>query len=226
MANKIYLVIGNKNYSSWSMRPWILLKYFKIPFQEIFIQLYEGNYKEQLLKYSPSGKVPALVHGSLHVSESLAICEYIADLYPKKTIWPSKKGDRAWARSISAEMHAGFIKIRRGMPMNIRGSYPGKGRTPEVDMDIKRIVEIWTECRKTFKKKGPFLFGHFTVADAMFLPVVTRFRTYGVETSGLAAEYVQTMLNLPEFKEWEKAGIKEPWFIKASEIYNPKYQSK
>lgn len=224
MAKKIQLIIGNKNYSSWSLRPWILLKHFRIPFDEIFVPLYEGDFKKKLLKYSPNGKVPALVHGDVRVWESVAICEYAADLYPKKTLWPLKKADRAWARSISHEMHAGFFKLRKNMPMNIRGSYPGKGMTPEVEQDIARVVAIWTECRTKFKKKGPFLFGHFTVADAMFAPVVTRFRTYGVATDGLAADYVKTMLELPAFKEWEAAGIKEPWVIKASEIYNPKYK--
>jgi len=224
MPKKMQLIIGNKNYSSWSLRPWILLKYFRVPFDEVLIPLYEGDFKAKILKYSPNGKVPALVHGAVHVWESLAICDYIADLYPKKRIWPQKKADRAWARSISTEMHAGFSNLRMNMPMNLRGSYPGKGRLPEVEKDIARIIELWTECRTKFKKKGPFLFGHFTVADAMFAPVVTRFRTYGVATDGLAAEYVKTMLELPAFKEWEAAGVKEPWMIKASEIYNPKFK--
>lgn len=225
MAKKIQLIIGNKNYSSWSLRPWILLKYFRVPFEEVLIPLYEGNFKVKILKYSAHGKVPALVHGSVTVGESLAICEYAADLYPKKTIWPQKKADRAWARSVSAEMHSGFSSLRTNMPMNLRGSYPGKGRLPEVDEDITRVIDIWTGCRNHFKKKGPFLFGHFTAADAMFAPVVTRFRTYGVSTDGLAAEYMKAILELPAFKEWEAAAFKESWVIKASEIYNPIYQS-
>lgn len=224
MAKKMQLIIGNKNYSSWSLRPWILLKFYRIPFEEVMIPLYEGNFKEKILKYSAHGKVPILVHGPITVAESLAICEYIADLYPKKPIWPEKKADRAWARSISSEMHAGFSNLRGNMPMNLRGSYPGKGRLPDVEKDIARIIELWMECRTKFKKKGPFLFGDFTAADAMFAPVVTRFRTYGVETSGAVHEYMKTILELPVFKEWEAAGVKEPWFIKASEIYNPKYK--
>ncbi len=225
MSKKMTLVIGNKNYSSWSLRPWILLKYCRIPFDEILIPLFEGDYKAKILKYSPHGKVPVLKSGAVTVWESLAICDYAAFIFPKKKLWPQKKEDRAWAYSISQEMHAGFGQLRTHMPMNIRGSYHGKGLTPEVQKDIARVTEIWTECRHHFKKKGPFLFGHFTVADAMFMPVVTRFRTYGVSLTGTASEYTKTMLNLPEFQEWEKAGAKEQWFIKPSEIYNPKYQS-
>jgi len=214
------LVIGNKNYSSWSLRPWLLLKQAQIPFKEILIPLYEGDYKEQILKYSHHGKVPILIHQSETVWESLAIGEYVADLFPQKELWPKNVHDRAVARSISSEMHSGFVHLRTNMPMNLRASHPGKGRTPESQRDIARVLEIWEGCREQFKAKGPFLFGHFTVADAMFAPVVTRFRTYGVDLTGPCAEYSKTILNLPSFKEWEKEGIKETQFIKASEIYS------
>jgi glutathione S-transferase len=218
MNEKLTLIIGNKNYSSWSLRPWLLLKQSKIPFEEILVPLYQDGYKVKLLKYSPHGKVPALIHGQLTIWESLAICEYIAELFPEKNLWPQKREDRARARSLAAEMHSGFAQLRTHMPMNLRGSHPGKGRTSEVNADILRILDIWEGCLK--ESSGPFLFGHFTVADAMFAPVVTRFRTYGVVLKGLTVGYAQTMLDLPSFKEWEKAGLKEPWTVKASEIYS------
>jgi len=215
------LIIGNKNYSSWSLRPWILLKYFQIPFKEILIPLYQGDYKKQILKYSPNGKVPALIHDKTVIWES--ICQYVSDLYPQKNMWPQKLQDRAEAYSISQEMHAGFTKLRTHMLCNIRGRYPGKGMTLEVQNDINRIITIWDKSLKKYKKQGPFLFGQFTIADAMYLPVVTRFRTYEVKLKGSSKDYVKTILELPAFKEWEEAGIKEKWVIERSEIYNPKY---
>lgn len=213
------LVIGNKNYSSWSLRPWILLKYFDVPFKEILIPLYEGDFKKRLWEVSPSGKVPALIHGDLKIAESLAIMEYAAELFPQKKMWPSDLKDRARARGISHEMHAGFAPLRTHMPMNIRGSHPGKGRTPEVDRDIARIDAIWSECRKDFRSKGEFLFGAFTVADAMFAPVVTRFYTYGVKLSPASQEYADAIRQLPAMKEWSEAGLKETHYIAASEPY-------
>ncbi|MDE2009670.1 MAG: glutathione S-transferase family protein [Candidatus Omnitrophica bacterium] len=219
-APQFTLVIGNKNYSSWSLRPWLLLKQAGIPFEEVLIPLYEGDYKAKILKYSHHGKVPVLIHGSVTVWETLAIAEYVADLFAQKQLWPQNPEDRALARSISAEMHSGFASLRTHMPMNLRASHPGKGRTPEVEKDIARIVEIWEGCRSKFQAQGPFLFGQFTVADAMYAPVVTRFRTYGVALKGLSAAYAKTILDLPAFKEWEAAGIKEPQYIKASEIYS------
>ena len=217
--HKLTLVIGNKNYSSWSLRPWVLLKYFSIPFEEILVPLRQGNYKTELLKYSPTGKAPTLIHGAVKIWESLAICEYLADIFPELKMWPEKLEDRALARSISAEIHAGFSALRTQMPMNLRSFYPGKGRSEDVDNDIYRILEIWDGCRQKFKNDGPFLFGSFTIADAMFLPVVTRFKTYGVTLSGLSSDYSNTILNLSAYREWQEEGIKEPWIIKASEIY-------
>jgi glutathione S-transferase len=219
---ELTLVIGNKNYSSWSLRPWLLLKYFAIPFKEILIPLYEGEYKSQILEYSAAGKVPFLAHGRVKVWESLAIAEYLAEAFPQKKMWPQNAQERAWARSISHEMHAGFTALRTHMPMNIRGSFPGKGRTPDVDRDIARIEALWNGCLKASKGKGGFLFGPFTIADAMYAPVVTRFKTYGVRLSGDAQEYAQTILNLPAMKEWSEAGEKEPYVIAASEKYASK----
>jgi glutathione S-transferase len=222
VMKEMTLVIGNKNYSSWSLRPWLLLKYFGIPFREILIPLFEGDYKNQILQYSLSGKVPLLIHGEVKVWESLAIGEYLAEAFPAEKMWPEKVEHRAWARSISHEMHAGFANIRTSMPMNIRGHYPGKGRTPEVDCEIKRIEEIFNNCRETFKNKGPFLFGTFSVADVMYAPVATRFKTYGVKLSGPVQDYVETILNLPALKEWSQAAFEEPYVIAASEKYATK----
>lgn len=220
MIHPLTLVIGNKNYSSWSLRPWILLKYFKIPFEEVLIPLYEGNYKAEILKYSPYGKVPILVHGPVKVWESLAICQYLAEAFPQHKMWPQKIEEKAWAYSISQEMHAGFVKLRTHMPMNIRSTHAGKGKTPDVERDITRIIEIWTSCRQEFQSKGPFLFGPFTIADAMFVPVVTRFKTYGISLEGLAADYSNAIQSLPAFQEWKEKSIQEPWFVQASEIYS------
>ncbi len=219
---ELTLVIGNKNYSSWSLRPWILLKYFAIPFKEIMIPLYEGEYKSQIFSYSAAGKVPFLAHGQVKVWESLAIAEYLAEIFPDKKMWPQSPADRAWARSISHEMHAGFTALRTHMPMNIRGNFPGKGRTPDVDRDIARIETMWNGCRKAFHGKGDFLFGHFTIADAMYVPVATRFKTYGVTLSGPAQDYAKTILSLPAMKEWSRAGEQEPYVIAASEKYAAK----
>lgn len=214
------LIIGNKNYSSWSLRPWILMKYFKIPFEELLVPLYEGNYKSELVKYAPNEKVPILIDGDVKVWESLSICEYVAERFPNERMWPQKIEHRAWARSVAQEMHAGFSHLRKHMPMNIRGTFPGKGRSHEVGLDIHRVLQIWESCRRQFKNDGPFLFGHFTIADAMFVPVVTRFRTYGVKTVSYSNEYYDTILDLPSFKEWEAAAGREAWVIKSSEIYS------
>lgn len=213
------LIIGNKNYSSWSLRPWLLLKYFEIPFTEVLIPLYQGDYKKRILEYSSAGKVPALISGELVIGESLAIMEYLAEIFSEKKMWPSDREDRARARAICHEMHAGFVELRKSMPMNIRGSYPGKGRTPQVESDIARIDEIFSRCRREFEPKGKFLFGHFTIADAMFAPVVTRFATYGVRLSMVSQEYADTIRQLPAMKEWSNDSVKEPYVIAASEIY-------
>jgi glutathione S-transferase len=213
MGKQLTLVIGNKNYSSWSMRPWCVLTHFKIPFKEILIPLRQPDSKEKLMKYSPSGKVPVLLHDKITVWESLAICEYIADLYPKKNLWPKNKQARAVARAVSCEMHAGFIKLRKNCPVDVRNSKPMDVIPPEVQADITRITKIWEDCRKRYGKGGDFLFGSFSIADAMFAPVVWRFRTYGVKLSGVAEQYYQSMLALPVMNTWLTAAIKEPYKI-------------
>jgi glutathione S-transferase len=188
------LVVGNKNYSSWSLRPWLAMKVLGIPFREERIPLYGEGSKQQILKHSPAGKVPVLVDGDLHVWDSLAILEFLAEREPR--IWPADAKLRARARSISAEMHSGFQNLRQHMSMNIRRRHPGKGRTPESLAEVRRVVEIWSECR------GPFLFGPFCGADAMYGPVVLRFRTYEVELPPACRAYADAMLALPALQEW------------------------
>jgi glutathione S-transferase len=203
------LVIGNKNYSSWSLRPWLVLKCAQIPFEEIRIPLYVSDSAERIGQYSPSGKVPALLDGSLRVWDSLAICEYLAEVFPQKELWPRDGTGRAHARAISAEMHAGFPHLRAHMSMNCRARFPGKGRTPDVQKEIARIVEIWEECRRKHAQAGPFLFGGFSIADAMYAPVVLRFQTYAVALPSLASEYAQSVIELPALKEWLSAAESE-----------------
>ncbi len=193
------LVIGNCNYSSWSLRAWIALKTFGFSFEEKRIPLYGPGAKEQILHYSPAGKVPVLIDGKAVVWDSLAILEYLAEKHPK--LWPTDTSDRARARSVSAEMHAGFAHLRTHMSMNVRKRYPGKGRTPEVLEEIRRIDAIWAQA------KGPFLFGPFSGADAMYAPVVLRFRTYGVEAANPA--YYEAMLALPAMQAWIAAAERE-----------------
>jgi glutathione S-transferase len=193
------LVIGNYNYSSWSLRAWIALKTFGFAFDEKRIPLYGPGAKAEILRHSPAGKVPVLIDGKSVVWDSLAILEYLAEKHPK--VWPTDSADRARARSVSAEMHAGFVHLRTHMSMNVRKRYPGKGRTPEVLEEIRRIDAIWAQA------KGPFLFGAFSAADAMYAPVVLRFRTYGVETANQA--YYEAMLALPAMQAWIAAAERE-----------------
>jgi glutathione S-transferase len=197
----VLLVVGNKNYSSWSLRPWLAMKVLGIPFREQRIPLYGEESKAEILRHSPAGKVPVLVDGDLHVWDSLAILETLAEREPR--IWPADAGLRARARSVSAEMHSGFQNLRQHMSMNIRRRHPGKGRTPESLADVKRIVEIWGECR------GPFLFGAFCGADAMYAPVVLRFRTYEVELPPVCRAYADRVLALPAMQEWIRDAERE-----------------
>ena len=203
------LVIGNKNYSSWSLRPWLVLRQAGIPFEEVRIPLYVPESAALLAAWSPSGKVPALHDGDIRVWDSLAICEYLNERFPDKQLWPLDAAARAVARSVSAEMHAGFGALREHMSMNIRARYPGKGRTPECLADIERILAIWTDCRAHFGGGGDFLFGRFGVADAMYAPVVLRFQTYGVALEGAARDYAKAVLAVPAMQEWVAAGVAE-----------------
>jgi glutathione S-transferase len=207
----LILVIGNKNYSSWSLRPWIAMKVLNLGFQETRIPLYGPGAKEEILKHSPAGKVPCLIDGATTVWDSLAILEYLAEKH--RQLWPSDPAERARARSISAEMHSGFPNLRNHMTMNVRKRYPGKGRTPEVEGEISRVVQIWNACRK------PFLFGAFGAADAMYAPVVLRLRTYEVELPPVARAYADAVLALPAMREWIAAAERETEAIPQFDLY-------
>jgi len=212
------IYIGNKNYSSWSLRGWLALKATEAPFEEVLIKLHEPNTRTEVLRHSPSGRVPALKHGEITVWESLAIGEYLAERFPKAKLWPSDIAARAAARAVSTEMHAGFSALRTHFPMNIRSNFPNRGSTPEVQADIDRITAIWHDCRNRFGKTGPFLFGTFTVADAMYAPVVSRFRTYKVELDAETQAYSDAVWSLPAMQEWAAAAKNEPWVIEDSEF--------
>ena len=201
MSNLV-LVIGNKAYSSWSLRPWLLMKQAGVGFEEIRLSLYEEGAKQKLLQHSAAGKVPVLKDGDLTVWDSLAICEYLAERHPEKQLWPAGPAARAHARSISAEMHSGFTNLRNQMPMNVRREIPGRARTPEVAADVARIETIWNECRSRHGADGPFLFGAFSIADAMYAPVASRFRTYGVALASAGAQYAAAIHALPAMREW------------------------
>jgi glutathione S-transferase len=216
------VVIGNKNYSSWSLRGWLMARIAGIEFEEILVPLDLPETAASIKKHSPSGKVPVVIHRGLAVWESLAIAEYLNDVKPEALLWPSSQAARAHARSISAEMHAGFAELRKNMPMNIRASYPGKGMTPAVRADIERITGLWRDCRKrfggAFPKDDGFLFGTFGAADAMFAPVVTRFRTFGVPLDSDAEAYCAAVMAWPAMKEWVDAAKNEPWLIASAEL--------
>jgi len=215
-------VIGNKNYSSWSLRGWLMARIARIEFDEIVIPLDRPDTQGAIRKHSPSGKVPVLLHRGLAVWDSLAIAEYLNDIKPEAGLWPPSAAARAHARSISAEMHAGFVDLRTNMPMNIRASYPGKGMTPAVRADIERITSLWRDCRKrfagAFQKDDGFLFGTFGAADAMFAPVVTRFKTFGVALDEAGNAYCAAVLAHPAMKEWVDAARHEPWLIDSCEL--------
>ena len=205
------LVVGNKNYSSWSLRAWLAMKVLGLPFEEKRIPLYVPGAREEILRYSPAGKVPCLIDGELRVWDSLAILEYLAEKYPR--LWPAEAAQRAVARSISAEMHSGFPNLRAHMSMNVRKRYPGKGRTPEVEREIERVIAIWSALR------GPFLFGEFGAADAMYAPVVLRFRTYEVALPAACRAYSEAILALPAMKEWIAAAEREAESLPQFEQY-------
>jgi glutathione S-transferase len=207
------LVIGNKNYSSWSFRPWIALRTAAIPFQEVVIPLYEQGSKERILGFSPAGKVPVLIDGDVRVWESLAIMDYLAERFPQTQLWPNDRAARAHARAIAAEMHAGFAPLRRHCPMNMWRPVKARELLPEVAADVSRIEAIVTECRKRFGQGGPFLFGAFGAADAMYAPVVSRLHTYGIAIGPVAEAYKQAVMALPAWTEWRAAALKEPWIM-------------
>jgi glutathione S-transferase len=206
----LQLVIGNKNYSSWSMRPWLAMRASNIVFEEIFVPLYTGKAdKERILSFSRSGKVPVLVDGDVTVWDSLAIVEYVAERFPEARLWPDDRARRAHARSISAEMHSGFLALRNECGMNLHRPDRAIPLSEDARANIGRIEQIWTECRARYGEFGPYLFGAFSAADAMYAPVVTRFRTYAIELGQEAQAYIETMTALPAFQEWTRAALAE-----------------
>lgn len=202
------LIIGNKRYSSWSLRPWLAMKHFQIPFVEVLIPLDMPETTQNILKYSPTGKVPVLIDTDLHIWDSLAIVEYLSEKFPEKNMWPQDAKARAHARSICAEMHSGFTQLRHYLSHDIQKNLKEFDSSPARG-DIERIKAIWTECLG--KYRGPYLFGEFSIADAMFAPVVNRFVSYAVDTDGAVKRYVDTMRAHPAHREWIAEGLKETY---------------
>lgn len=213
MADDLHLIIANKAYSSWSMRPWIAMKAQGLDFRETVIGLDQPDTAARIKAFSPAGKVPVMQHGAVTIWDSLAIAEYLAEVFPGKNWWPADRAARAVARSISAEMHSGFTNLRTNMPMNVRRSLPGVGHSEAVDAEVARISAIWRDCRAKYGAGGPFLFGAFTNADAMYAPVVTRFKTYGVALDPVAQAYADAILAHPAMREWYISAAGEPWVI-------------
>jgi glutathione S-transferase len=216
LMSDLTLVIGNKNYSSWSLRPWMLLKHLAVPFKEVLIPLDTPEFKDQVEKYGPSGRVPVLRHGTHCIWDSLAICEYLAELASKG--WPEERHARAVARSVCAEMHSGFTNLRLEWPMNARARNRRTPMTPGLEADIDRVDEIWNDCRRRFGAGGPWLFGQYSIADAMYAPVVLRFKTYSAQVSETARWYLATALEDAAMQEWVQAAQSEEWKLQASEV--------
>jgi glutathione S-transferase len=216
---RLSLLIGNKNYSTWSMRPWVLLTQADIPFEEVQLWFDQDAHLPDAADRLPAGKVPVLRVDGAAVWDSLAICETVAELYPDKHLWPADARARQIARSICAEMHSGFGNLRNAMPMNIRASMPGKGMSAEVERDIDRIVALWRECRERYGQGGDMLFGRFTIADAYYAPVVMRFMTYEAALPPDAQRYADAVRELAAVRGWIDAARRETAFVAADEPY-------
>lgn len=216
--DKLELVIGNKAYSSWSLRPWLVLKHLDVSFTETRVPLYVHGYKEELLKHGPSGKVPILKHGRLTIWDSFAICEYLAELFPKAGLWPEDAAPRALARAVSAEMHSGFTAIRSAMPFNCRARGRHVPLTAEIQKEIDRVQALWRGLREAHGKGGPWLFGRFTIADAMFIPVALRFVTYTVPLDAVGQAYAGAAADHPPVCEWAAAAEKETEVMVSNEV--------
>jgi glutathione S-transferase len=214
----LHLVIGNKNYSSWSFRPWLAMKVAGIAFDETVISLQAADFKARVTAFSGAGKVPVLIDGDIRVWDSLAILEYLAEKFPAARLWPADAAARAEARAVAAEMHSGFLPLRRLLPMNVWR--PAKPRLLDqaAAADAARIDMVWRECRARFGADGPFLFGSFGAADAMYAPVVWRFHTYAVDVSATARTYMDAVMALPAWSEWREAARREPWVLPHDEV--------
>jgi glutathione S-transferase len=212
------LVIGNKNYSSWSLRPWFFLKNLEIDFDEEIVFLFEEDTEDKLKPYFSDEKVPILIDGDLQVWDTLAIIETLADKFPNKIGWPEDPNARAVARSVSAEMHSGFFDLRNALPMNCRKHFADYSITNDVQKDIDRVVSVWEFCKKNYGANGPWLFGEFSGADAMFAPIVLRLSGYDVKLSGFAKEYIATVLQNEHIQSWIKAGKAEKQIMAMNEV--------
>ncbi len=207
------LVIANKLYSSWSLRPWLVMRAFAIPFEELVIPLRTPESRGRVLEVSPSGKVPALIDGDMTIWDSLAIIEYLADANPSLQIWPRERMARAHARSISCEMHSGFQALRQACPMNLGTKFATPEIGEAVKLNVERIEAIWDEARSRFAGSGPYLYGEFSAADAMYAPIVTRLETYSMPVGKQTRAYMETVLAHPELMAWREAALIEPWTI-------------
>lgn len=217
MSN-LHLVIGNKNYSSWSLRPWIAISMAGIPFRETVILLDTPETAAQIAEHSKAGRVPVLHHGRTIIWESMAILEYMAELFPEKHLWPKATAARAMARSVANEMHAGFSALRSACPMNLRRSKKTVPMNDGVVRDVARIESLWRECRQRHGKGGPFLFGKFSNADAMYAPVVTRLDTYAIPVADDTRAYMNAVLGTEAFRSWHEAALQEPWTVPSDEV--------
>jgi glutathione S-transferase len=211
------LVIANKVYSSWSLRPWLLMKQLGVPFDEVVIPLDLPDTKARVLEYSPAGKVPVLIDGDVTAWESIAIMEHVADAFGA-AVWPQDRKARAMARSVAAEMHSGFQHLRSACPMNLGKKYSTRDRGTGVAADVARFSEIVRQARDRFGAAGPFLFGAFSAADAMFAPLVTRLDTYSIALDANTQAYVDAVLSLPAFREWREAALREAWIVDHDEV--------
>ena len=215
---KLHLVIGNKNYSSWSLRPWIAMTMAGIPFKETMVLLDRPDTRRKIAVHSPSGRIPVLKDGKLAIWESLAILEYLAERFPEKNLWPRQTAARAMARAVSCEMHAGFSALRNACPMNLRRPRKAVTMSSAIRKDVARIEELWRDCRKKFGKGGKFLFGRFSIADAMFAPVVTRLDTYAIKVAPETRVYMEAVLATPAFQKWRASALKEKWIVPSDEV--------
>lgn len=216
--SKLQLVIGNKNYSSWSLRPWMALTMAGIPFREMVIPLDTPETAALIAQHTAAGRVPVLHHGRQTVWESLAIMEYLAELFPEKHLWPKPLAARAIARAVANEMHAGFGALRNACPMNLRRPRKPVPMSEQVLKDVARIERIWRDCRARYGKGGKFLFGRFSIADAMYTPVVTRFDTYAIKVADDTRAYMDTIMNTEAFTAWREAALKETWIVPSDEV--------
>jgi glutathione S-transferase len=215
---QLTIVIANKAYSSWSFRPWILMRHFGVPFDEIVIPMAQENTRAEMLRYSPTGKCPCLCDGDIIVWDSLAIIEYVAESFPEHAIWPKLRASRAEARSLGAEMHSGFMNLRAHLPMNMRRRVSARALTSEAAADLARLEQAFAQTRARFGESGAFLFGEFSAADAMFAPMLSRLHVYDVTVSAITRAYMDAMMTLPAWRDWSAGAAAEGWTIQKYDI--------